>query len=137
MDNLENPTPGQPNQDPTPTPAQPMADESNDLHAQLEALRGVVNLALVLMLIVSGTLTTYMMRQWRSAKTELEQLSAGITAYQKSTGPAMDEFVRRTVEYSRTHPDFAPLAAKYHFNEAGATPASQGRPAVPPASSKK
>jgi len=135
MDNIQNPT---------PTPAQPESNESSELSAQLQSLHHLVTSLIVLLLIVSGTLSIFLYRQWKFTKNELDAIrptaSQVIGNYQHGTGQAMDEFVKRMADYSRTHPDFAPIATKYRLNEISATPAKPGAiPALPggASSSKK
>ncbi|PYJ02974.1 MAG: hypothetical protein DME25_14160 [Verrucomicrobia bacterium] len=110
--------------------------ESSPLSAQLESLRQVLVSLLVLLLVVSGTLNLYFWRQYRSTSATLKSM--------RPQAPQMDgeiaqmqEIWRRMADYGRTHPDFAPILAKYglRFTSAtGAAPASVGAPgaALPP-----
>jgi hypothetical protein len=125
MDNIEN-----------PTPAQPESNESSELSAQLQSLHHLVTSLIVLLLVVSGTLSIFLYRQWKFTKNELDAIrptaSQVIGSYQRGAGQAMDEFVKRIADYSRTHPDFAPIAAKYRLNEISAAPGKPGAaPALP------
>jgi hypothetical protein len=127
MDNLDN-----------KAPLQPIA---NDLQAQFDALRHLVVSLMILVLVISGTLNIYLLRQWRSASKDLAgirpQATQMIAEYQQKSAPLMTDFVKKITEYGRTHPDFAPILAKYGLKPAGATgttpagPASQ-QPAAPP-----
>ena len=103
MDNLDDKTPVQPD---------PM-----DLQAQYDALRHLVVSLLILVVVISGTLNIYLLRQWRSTSKDLAgirpQASQMIADYQKTSGPVMQEFVKRITDYGKTHPDFAPVLAKY------------------------
>ena len=62
--------------------------------------------------------------------------------YQKS-GPLMDEFTKKITEYGRTHPDFAPILAKYGLNTTSPTSAPTASPgslapaSLPPAAAPK
>ncbi len=122
MDNLDNRTPLQPN--------------ANDLQAQYDALRHLVVSILILVLVISGTLNIYLLRQWRSVSKDLAgirpQAAKMIAEYQKVNGPLMSDFVKKLTEYGQTHPDFAPVLAKYNIKPAGATGAPPSRPASPP-----
>jgi hypothetical protein len=90
--------------------------ELAELQAGVESLRSLFFSLLVLVVIISGTLNIFLLRQWRTASKDLDlartQAAPLISEYQK-TGPAMDNFVRQIAEYGRTHPDFAPIMAKY------------------------
>jgi len=102
MDNLENKPSGQ--------------SEMADLQEQCASLRHLVVSLLVLVLVVSGTLTIFLLRQWRFTQTELNavrpQVAQMITDYSKAN-PQINEFLKNLSDYSKTHPDFAPILAKY------------------------
>jgi len=105
MDELENKEAS----NPVPAPV--------DLREQIESLKHVIGSILVLLVIVSGTLTIYLRREMKTASAELEGFRAGTTnmfvVYQKQQGPAMAEFTKRIQQYGQTHPDFAPVLAKW------------------------
>ena len=126
MDNLDNKTPLQPN--------------ANDLQAQYDALRHLVVSVLILVIVISGTLNIYLLRQWRTTSKDLAgirpQAAQMVAEYQKVSGPWSD-FVKKMTEYGRTHPDFAPILAKYNLKPAGATGAPPAAPASPPAAAAK
>jgi len=107
---------------------------SNDLKGQFEGLRQTVNMMLVLLVVVSGTLTIFLVRQWRFAKTDLDMLRPQamqiINDYTRVSAPAMQDFVRKLTEYSKTHSDFAPIAAKYHLYDSAAKPSGSASPAA-------
>ena len=92
-------------------------------------------------IVISGTFNIYLLRQWRTASKDLAgirpQAAQMIAEYQKVSAPLMTDFVKKITEYGRTHPDFAPVLAKYGLKPAGttaevpATAAPQARPAAP------
>ncbi len=127
MDNLD-----------TPTPSQPGA---NDLQAQVDGLRHLVVSLLILVIVMSGTLNIYLLRQWRSVSKDLagvrQQAAQMMAEYQKVTGPLMTDFVKKLTEYGRTHADFAPVLAKYNIRPPGATNAPPTAPTSPPIAPKK
>ena len=112
--------------------------ELSELREQYEALRHLVFSALVLLMIISGSLNLYLLRQWRFTKTDLAnvrpQAAAMINDYNKSVG-TLQEFLKKMSEYSRTHPDFAPIAAKYHLTDVAGKAASA--PVAAPAAQNK
>jgi hypothetical protein len=117
MDNLDNQTPSQHN--------------ANDLQAQCDALRHLIVSILILVIVISGTLNIYLLRQWRTASKDLAvirpQATQMIAEYQRVSAPLMTDFVKKITEYGRTHPDFAPILAKYGLKPAsltGAAPAT-------------
>lgn len=105
----------------TPTVNTPSPTNSGDLQAQIDSLRSLINTILVLVIVVSGTLNIYFWRQFRSSKTDLnnivQQASVVVKEYDTKNGPAVDEFLKRITEYGRTHPDFEPIMKKYQLNQ--------------------
>lgn len=124
MDNVENQVPAQ--------------SDLDELRAECESLRHLVGSVMVLVLVISGTLNLYLWRQFRTTRAELAvygpQARNLIASYQKNDGPGIENFLRRIVEYGRTHPDFAPILAKYGINPAAA-PGTAPAAATPPATS--
>jgi hypothetical protein len=118
----------------------PIPAGSNDLQEQFDALRHLVVSILILLIVVSGTLSIYMLRQWRTVNKELTafrpQATAMIADYQKNSVPVMSDFLKKLSEYGRIHADFAPTLAKYNIKpaaapEASANPASSAPKAAP------
>lgn len=127
MDNLENKTPNQ--------------TGANDLQAQYDALQHLVVSTLILVVVISGTLNIYFLRQWRTASRDLAairpQASQMIAEYQKVSAPLMNDFVKKVTEYGKTHPDFAPILAKYNLKPAASASATTTSPATAPATAPK
>jgi hypothetical protein len=111
MENLEQPASAQP--------------DLKNLQAQCDYLQQLVSSLFLVLIVISGTLTIFLMRQWRFVKTELDAVTpqAVQIAAEHSNNYAMtQDFVRKIAEYGRTHPDFAPIVAKYRLNESVAKP---------------
>src|ERR1043166_146249 len=112
--------------------------ETTDLREEVESLRHLVGSILVLLVIVSGTLTIFLLREMKNTSRELEGFRAGatnmITLYQRQQGPAMDEFIKKIQQYGQTHKDFDPILLKYGLkpNQTGAPPAAVPQPSTPP-----
>ena len=126
MDNLDNKT--------------PLQTDTNDLQAQCDALRHLVMSVLILVIVISGTLNIYLLRQWKTVRKDLAglrpQAAQIFDQYQKQNGMQLD-FVKRITDYQRTHPDFAPILAKYGIKPGGPTGAAPAtttpqQPAAPP-----
>jgi hypothetical protein len=134
MDNLEN------------TPAAPASPaQESDLQAQVDNLQKVVTYILVLTIIAGGASALFLRRQAQLTKAELdilrpqkEQIDA---QYQKLVGPEVEAFGRKLAEYGATHPDFAPIMAKYGLarptGPTGAAPVRATSPVTAPAPTKK
>ena len=120
----------------------PLQAGDNDLQAQCDALRHLITSVLILVIVISGTLNIYLLRQWRTTSKDLAairpQAAQMIAEYQQKSGPLMNDFVNKITEYGRTHPDFAPILAKYNIKPVAATgvPATARTP-TPAAKPKK
>jgi hypothetical protein len=112
MDNLQNPP--------------STHSDTSDLQAQYEALRHVIVSILILLLIISGTFTIFLLRQYRSTKADLAnaepQVRQMLAEYTRDSG-AMSQFVNQIVDYGRTHPDFTPVLSKFGIKPNGPAPA--------------
>ena len=121
----------------------PAPSGGNDLQAQFDALRHLVVSLLILVVVISGTLNIYLLRQWRTTSKDLAgirpQAKQMVDEYQNKSGPFMNDFVQKITEYGRTHPDFAPILAKYNLKPATPTnaPATSPAPAPAPATAPK
>jgi hypothetical protein len=93
--------------------------ELQELRAECQSLRQVVSVLLILVLLVSGALDIYLLRQWKMARTELQrrgpQISQFVGEYNRASAPAIADFVKRLVEYEKTHPDFTYILLKYNL----------------------
>jgi hypothetical protein len=127
MDNLDIKTPVQPN--------------VSDVQAQYDELRHLIVSVLILVIVISGTFNIYLLRQWRSTNRDLAairpQATQMIAEYQKVSGPLITDFVKKITEYGRSHPDFAPVLAKYGIKPAAATGAAPAAPTSLPAATPK
>src|SRR5438093_842517 len=115
-------------------------EELGRLQAKLDALNHLVVSVLVLLLITSGTLTIYLLRQWSSTRKDLaafRPMAAQVIGQynnNRERNARMDGFVSRLTDYGRTHTNFAPILMKYGINPAApsAAPAASAAPAGPP-----
>lgn len=109
--------------------------EANPLQAQFDALQHMVVSILILVIVISGTLNIYFLRQWRTVSKDLAAVSPQATKmiadYQKTSAPAMNDFVKKIIEFGRTHPDFAPVLTKYNLQVDTSTGATVSPPASP------
>ena len=115
----------------------PLPDDSQ-LQAQFEDLRHLIVSVLILLIVVSGTLSVFLLRHWTQTRRDLAayriEASMLVDAYNKQAGPQMDAFIEKLKEYGRengrTHPDFVQILARYGI----APTASTGAPATTKAS---
>ena len=128
MDNLDSKSPIQP--------------ETSDLQAEFDALRHLVVSTLILLIVVSGTFTIYLLRQWRTTTKELAmirpQVAQMVGVYQKDEAPWMQDILKKFSDYGRTHPDYMPILAKYNIKPGATTVAAPATATSPtPAPSQK
>jgi len=122
MDNIDNPTPAP-------------ASELSDLQQQIDSLRHVVVSALVLIIVLSGGINLYLLRQVSYSRKDLAvvQAQAGpvINEYLTNSGPQMDLFIGRLAEYSRVHPDFHDISLRYGLDKVTNSPLPASRALAP------
>jgi hypothetical protein len=119
----------------------PVQSDVKDLQAQCGQLRQLIASVLILVIVISGTLGIYLLRQWQSSRKDLAairpQAAQMFNEYQKVSGPLMGDFVKKIGDYGRTHPDFAPILTKYGIRPAGPTNPPPTAPSAPPAAAPK
>lgn len=109
--------------------------DTPDLREQVESLRHLVGSILILLVVVSGTLSIFLLREMKNISTQLEAYRPGasnmIAIYQKQQGPAMDDFINKLRQYGQTHKDFDLILTKWNLKggvPTGAPPASVPQP---------
>ena len=99
--------------------SQPSPDDGlAEVKAQYDSLHSLLVSLLLLVIVISGTFWIFLMRQVKTAKTDLNMVRIGYTnaAVQfERTRPIIDETVKRLQEFGRTNADFAPVLAKYNL----------------------
>lgn len=119
---------------PSKSPSVPATDSAG-LRDEIESLRHLIGSILVLLVVISGTLTIFLLRELKSTSAQLNGFRTGATnmiaIYQKQQAPAMDEFIKRIQQYGQTHRDFDPILHKYGLKNPPSTSAAP-TPATPP-----
>jgi hypothetical protein len=91
--------------------------DTPDLREDIESLRHLIGSVLILLVVVSGTLTIFLLREMKNTSAQLEafrpQATNAIAIYQKQQAPLMVEFAKKIQQYGQTHPDFAPVLARW------------------------
>ena len=92
-------------------------DSGNDRLKALEASQGKLVLAFHIVLLgtilASGSLMVVMWRQSSVTFKAIEKNRKLVDAYQANEAPRANAFIARMVEYSKTHPEFAPILQNY------------------------
>jgi hypothetical protein len=88
----------------------------DDLASEVASLRRQISILLLALLVISGTLTTYLFYQSRTIGGDLAALEPQardiIQNYDKNL-PTIQKFVQELVAYGQSHPDFQPVLKKY------------------------
>lgn len=124
------------NETETPTPA---PEESS---GGVASLQRQITFLLIALIVISGTLTSYLYYQARVLGHEIAgyqpQARVVIENYKKNL-PHIEKFVQALVAYGQKHPDFQPILKKYRIplTIPAATNSVSARPIAPPASLPK
>ena len=88
----------------------------DDLASQVASLRRQITHLLLVLIVISGTLATYLFYQAHTFGKDLTALEPQarevIQNYQKNL-PNIQKFVQGLVTYGQAHPDFQPVLKKY------------------------
>jgi hypothetical protein len=87
-----------------------------DTAGQIASLQRQVMILLLVLIVVSGTLTTYLFYQSRIMGKDLaaiEPEAVQILNGYNQNEPRLQKFVQQLVGYGQTHPDFQPVLKKY------------------------
>ena len=114
----------------------PIPPDVEELQNQVDSLQHLVVSILILMVVVSGTLSVFLLRQWRMSSKDLAATRPGasqfINDYNKERAPRIDAFLEKLREFGKTNPSFAPIMVRYglSFNALPARP-TLNPPTVP------
>ena len=108
---------------PDPTPNLTL----QSLAAAHESLRAAFHVTLVLLLILTGSLFVFFLREVSIARRQINELTKVVTDYQKNVFPVMEDFRTKLQAFAKTHPDFAPIYAKYFGTNAPPAGSASGR----------
>jgi hypothetical protein len=107
---------------PAPTPA---PTDLRDLQAQFNQLQQLITSLLLILIVISGTLTIFLLRQWRFSKAEVDSLTPAViqlNAEHMNNYGYTQELARKLAEYGKSHPDFAQIVSNYNLNSFLANP---------------
>ncbi len=106
------------------------------LRESVHGLRTLFHAQLVALIVLSGSVSVYMLRQVSIVRRQVAEMSQFVNDYETNTKPKMESFLAKLQQFTKTNPDFAPILNKFNPNApvtapAGAAPA--GAPAGAPA----
>lgn len=94
------------------------------LRQALLALRTLFHSLLIIMLVLSGSLNIFLLRQVSLVRREVDAQQKFVDDYEKNGLPTMNSFVARLREFARANPDFVPILSKYGISPQAPPPAS-------------
>ena len=106
----------------------PSSNSTEDLRETCATLRYQLNSVLILLLIISGTLMIYFLRQSTLTRKDRDAMSQTVAAYNQNDAPVLSEFAAKLREYAKTHSDVVPILAKYGVVQVSNAPAPAAGP---------
>lgn len=93
-------------------------DSSSDanvrrLQEEVRSLRTLLICALAVMLLFSACINTYLTRQARMIKAQVDEAEKVVAEFGSFGAPWANNFWNKLLDYSKTHPDFTPIIEKY------------------------
>ena len=82
----------------------------SELQEQLQGLRILLALMLAMLIVASCFADYFLSRQIHILEGQSQQMVSVIQSFPQV---AANDFIKHLQEYSKSHPDFAPVAAKY------------------------
>lgn len=112
-----------------PSPLEPVTLE--ELARAHRSLRAAFNVTLVMLLILTGSLSVFFMREISIARKQITELTRVVVEYEKSGAPVVADLRAKMQAFARSHPEFAPIYARYFGTNApqGTQEVSSAQPA--------
>src|SRR5579885_3266753 len=87
---------------------------SEDLRGEVQSLRFMLSMSLLLMFVFSFCVFVYMFKQTTSLRRQVHEIQDQIVKFEAAGGPTQAaELMLRLGEYAKTHPDYVPIYQKY------------------------
>jgi hypothetical protein len=85
-----------------------------ELRQSVDSLRGLLNAALLLVIILATGLNIFLYRQVTLGRRQVADTNETLTNYEKNMRPTVVKFLTQIQAFAKANPDFAPILAK-HF----------------------
>lgn len=114
-------------------PPTPEAAPWRELQRGIESVRAMLHVALIAVILLSGSATVVLSQQVRHVRREMAALRLGVAEYERLGKPRLESFLLKLRDFALAHPDFAPIFAKYvpATNAPASSPTSARPPALP------
>jgi hypothetical protein len=114
-----------------PTPGAPELSLES-LAAAHHSLRTAFHVTLVLLMVLTGSLFVFFLREVSLARRQIGDMTNAIVEYEKTSVPLMEDFRTKLQGFARTHPDFNPVYTKYFGSNSAPSSQSQSSPRAQP-----
>ena len=108
----------------------PAESDPGDLRQQMVALEKTLQLALLIVLIISGCFMLYLWRQQRGLIQQVKETRPIGMDLDTNINPFITNFVPRLLEYAKNHPDLNPILDKYNLRQTALQQAATIAPAA-------
>lgn len=107
-----------------PSPLEPPPGPSTagleELARAYRSLRSAFHVTLVMLLILTGSLSVFFMREISIARKQMLELTRVVVEFEKNGVPVVEELRSKLHAFAQGHPDFAPIYARYFETNAAA-----------------
>lgn len=104
-----------PEMNPEPTTPTPATTEPSvaTLHQELQSLRLHFSTLLILLLVVNAIFALFSARQFLAIRRQSTEIEQAAYDYKRNLEPKIKDVALKLWAFGQTHPDFAPIIAKY------------------------
>ena len=101
----------------------------HELREELRSLRALISTTLIVLIVFVCCLNAFLLRQASIVGNEAASAQKFVADFESFGGPWARNFWDKLKDYSKTHPDFAPIISKYNSfiveNPANTAPAGK------------
>ena len=83
------------------------------LHQELQSLRLHFSTLLIVLLVVNAIFALFIARQFLAIRRQSREIEQAAFDYKQNLEPKVQDVATKLWAFSQTHPDFAPIIAKY------------------------
>lgn len=87
--------------------------EIDELRESFQSLRGLFHITLITLVILSGSLSVFLLREVSLVRQQVRELNQFVATYETTTVPLMRGLRRKLIEFAQSNPDFGPILGRY------------------------